>query len=36
MSSLLDLRTDLRTTYLKIDPNGKVWDDNTLDYFLNQ
>lgn len=36
MSSLSTLRTSVRTTYLKIDPNAKVWDNNTLDYFINR
>lgn len=36
MSSLSDIRTNTRTTYLKIDPNAKVWDNNTLDYFINR
>ena len=36
MSSLSIIRTNVRTTYLKIDPNAKVWDNNTLDYFVNR
>jgi hypothetical protein len=35
MSSLITIRTNIRTTYLKIDPNAKVWDNNTVDYFAN-
>lgn len=36
MSTLSDLRTNTRNAYLKIDPNGKVWDNNTLDYYVNK
>ena len=36
MSDITTLRTNVRTTYLKIDPNAKVWDNNTLDYFINR
>lgn len=36
MSSLTNIRTNIRTTYLKIDPNAKVWDNNTVDYFANR
>lgn len=36
MATLSEIRTNVRTTYLKIDPNAKVWDDNTLDYFVNR
>ena len=36
MTTLANLRTKCRTSYLKIDPNAKVWDDNILDYFLNE
>jgi len=36
MSTLTDLRSNTRTTYLKIDPNAKVWDNATLDYYINR
>lgn len=36
MSTLSNIRSNIRTTYLKIDPNAKVWDNNTLDYFANK
>ena len=36
MTTLANLRIKCRTSYLKIDPNAKVWDDNILDYFLNE
>lgn len=36
MTTLANLRTKCRTSYLKIDPNAKVRDDNVLDYFLNE
>lgn len=36
MSSLSDIRTNIRITYLKIDPNAKVWDDNVVDYYANR
>lgn len=35
MSSLWDLRISTRSTYLKIDPNAKVWSNPTLDIFIN-
>lgn len=35
MSSLATIRSNIRTTYLKIDPNAKVWSDGTVDYFSN-
>lgn len=34
MSTRAQLRTKLRTE-IKIDPNGKVWNDTTLDQFIN-
>lgn len=36
VTTLLDLRLLTRSTYLKIDPNAKVWSDDTLDVFINQ
>ena len=36
MSSLSELRTLARTTCIKIDPNSKVRDDTTLDFFVNE
>lgn len=36
MTTLANLRIKCRTSYLKIDPNAKVRDDNILDYFLNE
>jgi hypothetical protein len=36
MSSLVNLRTRTRTTYMKIDPNAKVRDNPTLDFFINE
>lgn len=35
MSSITDLRVRTRTTYTKIDPNAKVRDNPTLDFFIN-
>lgn len=35
MSTLLNLRSRLRTE-LKVDPNGRIWSDATLDTALNQ
>lgn len=35
-SSLIELRVLVRTTYSKIDPNAKVWDNNTLDHYINE
>jgi len=36
MSSLVNLRTRTRTTYMKIDPNANVRDNPTLDFFINE
>ena len=36
MSTLINLRTLVRNTYLKIDPNAKIWDNNVLDYYINR
>lgn len=36
MSTLADLQTNTRTTYLKIDPNAKVWDNTVLEYYINR
>ena len=36
MSDITNLRSRTRTTYVKIDPNAKVRDDNTLDFFINE
>lgn len=36
VTTLQDLRLLTRSTYLKIDPNAKVWSDDTLDVFINQ
>ena len=36
MSTLAILQTNTRNTYLKIDPNGKVWSDDVLDYYINR
>ncbi len=36
MSDLIDLRVRTRNTYIKIDPNSKVWDVTTLDFFINE
>lgn len=30
------MRISTRTTYLKIDPNAKVWSNDTLDIFINR
>lgn len=35
MSTRSDLRSDLRVE-LKIDPNGKIWSDSTLNSYINQ
>lgn len=35
MSSLWDLRVSTRSTYLKIDPNAKVWSNDVLDRYIN-
>lgn len=35
-TTLPNLRIKCRTAYLKIDPNAKVWDDNMLDFYLNE
>lgn len=35
MSTLLQLRDKLRTE-LKIDPNGRIWTDSTLNGYINQ
>lgn len=34
-STLADLRVSTRETYVKIDPNAKVWSDNILDIYIN-
>lgn len=36
MSTLIELRTLTRTAYSKIDPNAKVWDNNTVDHYINE
>ena len=36
MSSLTELRTNTRNQYLKIDPNANVWNDTSLDYYINR
>ena len=36
MSTLSEIRSNIRTTYLKIDPNAKIWDNTTLDYMANR
>jgi hypothetical protein len=36
MSTLAILQTNTRNTYLKIDPNGKVWSDDVVDYYINR
>jgi len=36
MNTLIELRVLVRTTYSKIDPHSKIWDDNTLDYYINE
>lgn len=35
-TTLPNLRIKCRTSYLKIDPNAKVRDDNMLDFYLNE
>jgi len=36
MSSLIELRSITRSLYLKIDPNGKIWSDQILDWYINR
>lgn len=36
ISTLVDLRGRARQEYTKIDPNGKIWDNNILDIFVNE
>jgi hypothetical protein len=36
MTSQADLRARARQEYTKIDPNGKIWDDNILDFYVNE
>jgi hypothetical protein len=36
MTSLSDLRIKLRSEYIKIDPNGKIWGNTTIDSLLNR
>lgn len=36
MSTLVELRGRARQEYTKIDPNGKIWDNNILDIFVNE
>jgi hypothetical protein len=36
MSTLVELRVKARQQYTKIDPNGKIWDNNILDIFVNE
>lgn len=36
MSTLAELRARTRQQYTKIDPNGKIRDDNILDFFVNE
>jgi hypothetical protein len=36
MSDLIDLRVRTRNEYQKIDPNAKVWDNTTLDFYINE
>lgn len=36
MTSLSDLRIKLRAEYIKIDPNGKIWGNTTIDSLLNR
>lgn len=35
-ATLTELRTDARNQYLKIDPNWKIWSNDTLDYYINR
>jgi len=35
MTELTNLRSKLRSQYIKIDPNAKVWNNDTLDGYLN-
>lgn len=36
MSTLQDIRLKTRSNYIKIDTNGKIWWDNTLDSIINR
>lgn len=36
MTSLVDLRTKLRTEYIRIDPNGKIWSNSVIDWYINR
>lgn len=36
MTTLIDLRTKLRTEYIRIDPNGKIRSDAVLDGYINR
>lgn len=36
MSSLIELRAIARDLYLKIDPNWKIWNNSTLDWYINR
>lgn len=36
MTALVDLRTKLRTEYIRIDPNGKIWSNDVLDWYINR
>lgn len=36
MTELIDLRSNARQQYTKIDPNWKIRDDNLVDFYINE